>query len=83
MVPGCNKPGGHRFPADPGKCAEWVQAIKRLEKVEDNDGRVKLVKWKPKTGREIVCRDHFQPSDYRTPSHGSIGKVFLWLVLII
>lgn len=77
VVPGCNKTGGHRFPSKdkhPGKRDEWIQAIKRLKRVVKQDGKVAFVKWEPTSGREIVCREHFLPSDYLQPTYGTLGK---------
>ena len=85
VVPGCNKTQGHRFPdksKEPERRAAWIQAIKRLEKVvveKDSKERIKFVKWEPKTGREIVCREHFKPTDYRTTQPGTIGNCFVLL----
>ena len=56
VVPGCNKPKGHRFPREdknPARRKEWIQAIKRLKKVVKSDDRVVVSKWEPVTGREI------------------------------
>ena len=76
IVPGCNKPNGHRFPADPEVRSKWIQAIRRL-KNDDNGAKcdkMKEVLWEPKRGVEIVCKDHFDTSDYREPVYGTVGK---------
>lgn len=54
-VPGCANRGGHRFPKDDTLKKLWVIAIKRDQK------RGKL--WEP-TPFSVVCREHFNTSDY-------------------
>ncbi len=70
-VPGCSKPNGHTFPPDSDmeRREKWFQAIKRMEYTAEG----KLVVWRPKTKKEIVCREHYTPNDYRQPQYGSIG----------
>lgn len=76
VVPGCNKPNGHRFPTDSEARLKWIQAIRRLKTDENGAklGKSKEVLWEPKRGKEIVCKGHFLPSDYRKPMYGTIGE---------
>ena len=66
-IPGCNKQKGHRFPKDEKMRDLWCVAVNRLEK---KDGTL----WKPKSGKEIVCKSHFLPSDFR-PGYGIPGEL--------
>ena len=76
VVPGCNKAKGHRFPANDELRLKWIHAIRRLKTDEKGDkiSSKKDVLWEPKTGREIICKDHFLPSDFRKTAYGTVGK---------
>ncbi len=67
VVPGCNDANGHKFPIEKKRRKEWCVAIKRLVK---KGGHL----WEPVTGKEVVCKKHFVPSDYRPPTYGGVGK---------
>ncbi|XP_056008435.1 uncharacterized protein LOC125666366 [Ostrea edulis] len=56
-VPGCNNPGGQKFPSDPELQQKWVVAIKRI------DPKTKRL-WRPKK-HDVVCHFHFRTDDYR------------------
>jgi hypothetical protein len=72
VVPRCNKTKGHRFPKDPSLRLQWCVAIKRLKENAPGEKCDKL--WEPKTGREIVCSEHFLPTDYRPATYGTLGE---------
>lgn len=68
-VPGCNVRGGYKFPSDPEMCKKWRVAIRRAE--EPGHGK-KL--WEP-TENSIVCRNHFDPEDFRAPVQSACEMV--------
>ncbi|XP_050417526.1 uncharacterized protein LOC126830968 [Patella vulgata] len=77
-VPMCNGKGGHKFPLDPVERRRWIQAVKR----GGSD-------WTPSKW-SIVCRSHFDSSDYISETKerdqmvnsilkpGAIPHLFAW-----
>lgn len=75
-VPGCkNRKGGHLFPTSNPELNKWRVAVRRCDPKSKN-------LWKPDLDKDIVCADHFLPSDYvcnrrkKVLKVGSVPSVF-------
>ncbi|XP_033762333.1 uncharacterized protein LOC117343891 [Pecten maximus] len=66
-VPECTGSGGHKFPRDSSLLRKWRVAIQRT------DLRTKGI-WSP-SPEDVVCKAHFQQSDYKETLLGERGRL--------
>jgi len=67
-VPQCtSNKGGHRFPKNESQKLKWRVAIKRMDPWTKN-------LWSP-GALDVVCADHFLPSDYSETLLGKSHKL--------